>query len=125
MPPYVTNHGVMDQGNFTELLRNSRLYVGLGQPVEGPAPLEAIGNGVTFLNPKCKTDCRVHEGKPTNRSLTSQHPYVEEFIGKGKTIFMVQYSLHHPTLRRAPTSTIYTSQTGNSILYPTLRHLIL
>jgi len=29
-----------------------QLFVGLGFPYEGPAPLEAIANGAIFLNPK-------------------------------------------------------------------------
>ncbi|XP_073926717.1 alpha-1,6-mannosylglycoprotein 6-beta-N-acetylglucosaminyltransferase A isoform X3 [Castor canadensis] len=64
-----------------------KLFVGLGFPYEGPAPLEAIANGCAFLNPKFNppkssknTDFFI--GKPTLRELTSQHPYAEVFIGR-------------------------------------------
>jgi alpha-1,3(6)-mannosylglycoprotein beta-1,6-N-acetyl-glucosaminyltransferase len=29
-----------------------QVFVGLGFPYEGPAPLEAIANGAAFINPK-------------------------------------------------------------------------
>ena len=51
----------------------------------GPAPLEAIANGAIFLNPKFspprgRGNTDFFNGKPTSRNLTSQHPYVEEFV---------------------------------------------
>lgn len=51
-----------------------QLFVGLGFPYEGPAPLEAIANGCAFLNPKFNppkssknTDFFI--GKPTLREV--------------------------------------------------------
>ncbi|NXR10196.1 MGT5A acetylglucosaminyltransferase, partial [Semnornis frantzii] len=63
------------------------LFVGLGFPYEGPAPLEAIANGCAFLNlrfnpPKSSKNTEFFKGKPTLRELTSQHPYAEVYIGK-------------------------------------------
>ncbi|KAG8538826.1 hypothetical protein GDO81_022013, partial [Engystomops pustulosus] len=63
------------------------LFVGLGFPYEGPAPLEAIANGCAFLNPKfdppkSSRNTDFFKGKPTLRELTSQHPYAEVYIGK-------------------------------------------
>ncbi|KAF2985068.1 hypothetical protein EK904_012667, partial [Melospiza melodia maxima] len=63
------------------------LFVGLGFPYEGPAPLEAIANGCAFLNlrfnpPKSSKNTDFFKGKPTLRELTSQHPYAEVYIGK-------------------------------------------
>ena len=52
-----------------------QLFVGLGFPYEGPAPLEAIANGCAFLNPKFNppkssknTDFFI--GKPTLREVS-------------------------------------------------------
>ena len=64
-----------------------KVFVGLGFPYEGPAPLEAISHGCFFLNPKLSpphnrfTTERM-KAKPTLRSLTSQNPYTADFIGE-------------------------------------------
>ncbi|XP_004626430.1 alpha-1,6-mannosylglycoprotein 6-beta-N-acetylglucosaminyltransferase A [Octodon degus] len=87
IPSYVENHGILSGRDLQFLLRETKLFVGLGFPYEGPAPLEAIANGCAFLNPKFNppkssknTDFFI--GKPTLRELTSQHPYAEVFIGR-------------------------------------------
>ncbi|XP_053522777.1 alpha-1,6-mannosylglycoprotein 6-beta-N-acetylglucosaminyltransferase A [Artibeus jamaicensis] len=87
IPSYVKNHGILSGRDLQFLLRETKLFVGLGFPYEGPAPLEAIANGCAFLNPKFNppkssknTDFFI--GKPTLRELTSQHPYAEVFIGQ-------------------------------------------
>ncbi|TKC35965.1 hypothetical protein EI555_001115 [Monodon monoceros] len=87
IPSYVKNHGILSGRDLQFLLRETKLFVGLGFPYEGPAPLEAIANGCAFLNPKFSppkssknTDFFI--GKPTLRELTSQHPYAEVFIGQ-------------------------------------------
>ncbi|XP_030884095.1 alpha-1,6-mannosylglycoprotein 6-beta-N-acetylglucosaminyltransferase A [Leptonychotes weddellii] len=87
IPSYVKNHGILSGRDLQFLLRETKLFVGLGFPYEGPAPLEAIANGCAFLNPKFSppkssknTDFFI--GKPTLRELTSQHPYAEVFIGR-------------------------------------------
>ena len=68
-------------------LQETRLFIGLGFPYEGPAPLEAIANGCYFLNPRFdpplnRDNTKFFKDKPTLRALTSQNPYVERFIGK-------------------------------------------
>ena len=68
-------------------LQETKLFIGLGFPYEGPAPLEAIANGCFFLNPRIKppinrNNSKFLKGKPTLRSLTSQNPYAEMFIGQ-------------------------------------------
>ncbi|XP_045143353.1 alpha-1,6-mannosylglycoprotein 6-beta-N-acetylglucosaminyltransferase A [Echinops telfairi] len=104
IPSYVKNHGILSGRDLQFLLRETKLFVGLGFPYEGPAPLEAIANGCAFLNPKFNppkssknTDFFI--GKPTlrevsfgqntlgssytgNSSLWSAHPYAEVFIGR-------------------------------------------
>ena len=68
-------------------VQETKLFVGLGFPYEGPAPLEAVANGCFFLNPKItppinRDNSKFLKGKPTLRSLTSQNPYAEMFIGE-------------------------------------------
>ncbi|XP_073490379.1 alpha-1,6-mannosylglycoprotein 6-beta-N-acetylglucosaminyltransferase A [Aquarana catesbeiana] len=87
MPNYVNNHGILSGRDLQFLLRETKLFVGLGFPYEGPAPLEAIANGCAFLNPKfsppkSSRNTDFFKGKPTLRELTSQHPYAEVYIGK-------------------------------------------
>ncbi|KAM5153309.1 alpha-1,6-mannosylglycoprotein 6-beta-N-acetylglucosaminyltransferase A [Mantella aurantiaca] len=87
MPNYVKNHGILSGRELQFLLRETKLFVGLGFPYEGPAPLEAIANGCAFLNPKfdppkSSRNTDFFKGKPTLRELTSQHPYAEVYIGK-------------------------------------------
>ncbi|MEE6489061.1 hypothetical protein FKM82_015473 [Ascaphus truei] len=87
MPNYVKNHGILSGRDLQFLLRETKLFVGLGFPYEGPAPLEAIANGCAFLNPKfsppkSSRNTDFFKGKPTLRELTSQHPYAEVYIGK-------------------------------------------
>ncbi|XP_021366122.1 alpha-1,6-mannosylglycoprotein 6-beta-N-acetylglucosaminyltransferase A-like isoform X1 [Mizuhopecten yessoensis] len=86
-PSYVTNHGFLNGEDLHYLLRQSKIFVGLGFPYEGPAPLEAIANGCVFINPRFKPphsskNTPFFKGKPTQRQVTSQHPYAEQFIGE-------------------------------------------
>ncbi|XP_042568234.1 alpha-1,6-mannosylglycoprotein 6-beta-N-acetylglucosaminyltransferase A-like [Cyprinus carpio] len=95
LPAYVKNHGILSGRDLQFLLRETQglnqqtpfLFVGLSFPYEGPAPLEAIANGCTFLNPrfdppKSSKNTDFFKGKPTLRELTSQHPYAEVYIGR-------------------------------------------
>ena len=38
--------------NMMEMVLFLQVFVGLGFPYEGPAPLEAIASGCFFINPK-------------------------------------------------------------------------
>ncbi|KAG1945894.1 alpha-1,6-mannosylglycoprotein 6-beta-N-acetylglucosaminyltransferase A [Pimephales promelas] len=87
LPSYVRNHGILSGRDLQFLLRETKLFVGLSFPYEGPAPLEAIANGCAFLNPrfdpsKSSKNTDFFKGKPTLRELTSQHPYAEVYIGR-------------------------------------------
>ncbi|KAJ8253273.1 hypothetical protein GJAV_G00210990 [Gymnothorax javanicus] len=87
LPAYVKNHGILSGRDLQFLLRETKLFVGLSFPYEGPAPLEAIANGCAFLNPKftppkSSKNTDFFKGKPTLRELTSQHPYAEVYIGQ-------------------------------------------
>ncbi|MBZ3890098.1 Alpha-1,6-mannosylglycoprotein 6-beta-N-acetylglucosaminyltransferase A [Sciurus carolinensis] len=86
IPSYVKNHGILSGRDLQFLLRETKLFVGLGFPYEGPAPLEAIANGCAFLNPKFNppkssknTDFFI--GKPTLREIEPYMPY--EFTCEG------------------------------------------
>ncbi|NWZ09802.1 MGT5B acetylglucosaminyltransferase, partial [Agelaius phoeniceus] len=89
VPAFVKNHGLLPQHEFQQLLRKAKLFIGFGFPYEGPAPLEAIANGCVFLQarfnpPHSSLNHEFFRGKPTSReaSVSSQHPYAEDFIGK-------------------------------------------
>ncbi|KAK6165886.1 hypothetical protein SNE40_022707 [Patella caerulea] len=87
VPKYVINHGILNGADLHKLLSESKIFIGLGFPFEGPAPLEAIANGAVYINPKFipplnNKNSPFFKGKPTQRQLTSQHPYAEEFIGE-------------------------------------------
>ncbi|XP_068428895.1 alpha-1,6-mannosylglycoprotein 6-beta-N-acetylglucosaminyltransferase A-like [Clinocottus analis] len=82
IPSYVINHGIIKGREVQVLLRQSKVFVGLSFPYEGPAPLEAIANGCAFLNPRLdppqsSLNTEFFKGKPNTRELTSQHPYAE------------------------------------------------
>ena len=48
----VVNHGFLNQTQLAALLKSVEIFIGLGFPLEGPAPLEAIAAGAAFLNPR-------------------------------------------------------------------------
>uniref|UniRef100_A0A0N5APP3 alpha-1,6-mannosyl-glycoprotein 6-beta-N-acetylglucosaminyltransferase n=1 Tax=Syphacia muris TaxID=451379 RepID=A0A0N5APP3_9BILA len=83
----VENHGLLSGTEFHSLLQRVKIFLGLGFPLEGPAPLEAIASGAIFINPKfvppkSRRTYQFFRDKPTLRELTSQNPYAEKFIGK-------------------------------------------
>nr|XP_055039811.1 alpha-1,6-mannosylglycoprotein 6-beta-N-acetylglucosaminyltransferase B isoform X3 [Misgurnus anguillicaudatus] len=91
VPAFVRNHGLLPQQELQQLLRKAKLFMGFGFPYEGPAPLEAIANGCVFLQPKfnpprSSLNHEFFRGKPTSREVSSQHPYVEHYIGKPHVI---------------------------------------
>lgn len=56
-------------------LQETKLFVGMGFPYEGPAPLEAIAQGCFFLNPridppKNRENSVFFKGKPTLRAVS-------------------------------------------------------
>uniref|UniRef100_A0A672Q982 alpha-1,6-mannosyl-glycoprotein 6-beta-N-acetylglucosaminyltransferase n=1 Tax=Sinocyclocheilus grahami TaxID=75366 RepID=A0A672Q982_SINGR len=86
LPAYVKNHGILSGRDLQFLLRETKLFVGLSFPYEGPAPLEAIANGCAFLNPrfdppKSSKNTDFFKGKPTLREIEPYLPY--EFTCEG------------------------------------------
>lgn len=87
IPTYIINHGVLPVMELFKLLHRTKIFVGLGFPFEGPAPLEAIQQGAVFLNPRfdepvSSENHEFYKAKPTRRKVTSQNPYVEKYVGK-------------------------------------------
>ncbi|KAM7436456.1 hypothetical protein ABFA07_013722 [Porites harrisoni] len=87
VPDYVINHGIVNISTLMDLFQGSKVFVGLGDPLEGPAALEALANGCFFLNPKFdppfdRVNHGFYAGKPMNRKITSQNPYAEVFVGE-------------------------------------------
>lgn len=87
IPSFVINHGVLSHTALVELLKKAKMFVGLGFPYEGPAPLEAISYGCVFINYKHDQPHGPHNdqffrNKPTTRNLSSQNPYMEDFVGE-------------------------------------------
>uniref|UniRef100_H3D5I3 alpha-1,6-mannosyl-glycoprotein 6-beta-N-acetylglucosaminyltransferase n=1 Tax=Tetraodon nigroviridis TaxID=99883 RepID=H3D5I3_TETNG len=87
VPSFIRNHGLLPQEDFLRLMRRAKVFVGLGFPYEGPAPIEAISLGCVFLQPRFSAthssdSNNFYSGKPTTRQISSQHPYAETFIGK-------------------------------------------
>ncbi|XP_024140082.1 alpha-1,6-mannosylglycoprotein 6-beta-N-acetylglucosaminyltransferase B isoform X2 [Oryzias melastigma] len=83
LPSFVKNHGLLTQEQFLKLLHRAKVFVGLGFPYEGPAPIEAIALGCVFLQPRfdpphTSDSNNFYKGKPTTR----KHPYAEQFIGE-------------------------------------------
>ncbi|XP_070770375.1 alpha-1,6-mannosylglycoprotein 6-beta-N-acetylglucosaminyltransferase A-like isoform X2 [Enoplosus armatus] len=106
IPSYVKNHGIVKGTEVQTLLRESKVFVGLSFPYEGPAALEALANGCAFLNPRLhppqsSLNSQFFKGKPNTREVTSQHPYAEA-IGE-PYVWMVD--MHNSTdVERALTS---------------------
>ncbi|MEQ2306522.1 hypothetical protein AMECASPLE_009114 [Ameca splendens] len=76
IPRYVINHDSIKGTDVQTLLRQSKVFVGLSFPYEGPAPLEALANGCVFLNPRLKPphsslNTEFFKGKPTIREPTT------------------------------------------------------
>ena len=48
----IFNHGWQDPDDYEKLLHTAKIMVGLRFPYEGPTPIEAISNGLIFINPQ-------------------------------------------------------------------------
>jgi mannosyl alpha-1,6-glycoprotein beta-1,6-N-acetyl-glucosaminyltransferase isozyme B len=68
------NHGILSARDFNHLLQRAKVFLGLGFPLEGPAPLEALANGAIFIQPrfdppKSRTTYKFFSEKPTMRKV--------------------------------------------------------
>uniref|UniRef100_A0A8R1DGG6 alpha-1,6-mannosyl-glycoprotein 6-beta-N-acetylglucosaminyltransferase n=1 Tax=Caenorhabditis japonica TaxID=281687 RepID=A0A8R1DGG6_CAEJA len=72
----VQNHGFLNSDQISQLLDSTTIFFGLGFPLEGPAPLEAIAHGAVFINakfrePKSRRNYRFLAEKPTLREVSA------------------------------------------------------
>jgi hypothetical protein len=82
--------GILNQSQIFELMQSSRVLLGLGRPLIGPMPLEAIAAGMVVILPRYQTplSCTEDEDlsiKPIEckkGEWTSQHPKLEEMANK-------------------------------------------
>lgn len=70
----VVHHGFVPRDQFAALLRQSRVFLGLGDPLVGPAALEAMASGNVLVNP-------VLRSTKDPRIFTSQQPFLEHAVG--------------------------------------------
>lgn len=87
LPSHIINHGVLSSSELKQLLSESKVFVGLGFPYDGPGPLEALAAGCVFIQPRFdpphgKATAIFLSGKPTSRELVSQVPYLQHFVGE-------------------------------------------
>lgn len=76
----VKNHGVLDHTDLHALMRELFVYAGFAAIMLGPAALEAMSQGMVFLNyafvpPR---NLSITQGKPTIQLWTSQFPFLEQ-----------------------------------------------
>ncbi|KAF0979347.1 hypothetical protein FDP41_001690 [Naegleria fowleri] len=73
-----TNLGILPSHQlYVEALKESVIYVGLGEPLIGPSCLEALAYGAVIFNPFINAQKLSDMGKPSDEVYTSQAPYLE------------------------------------------------
>ena len=95
IPDFVINHGILDSVAYAELLSEMRFFLGLGFPYDGPAAMEAISAGLVFIQPKIHVTREISDffkDKPNDRELTSQHSYLEKFVGEPR-VWTIDYGV--------------------------------
>lgn len=74
----VHDHGSMSPEDFIKLLASAELFIGLGDPIIGPSPIEALAYGCVYFNPKFVPPKDLAKyGKPSHHEYTSQVPLLE------------------------------------------------
>ena len=73
LPNGVYNLGILSMEERTTLLAESLFFIGLGDPVLGASPFEAMAHGTIYLNPVYSRPLKLWQNKQF--SYTSQHPY--------------------------------------------------
>ena len=86
--PGVHNHGVLAPNSLHTLMQSTFAYAGFAAVMMGPAAIEALSNGMIFLNyafvpPR---NLSVTLGKPTTQLWTSQFPFLEHMAPHAITI---------------------------------------
>lgn len=76
MPSNVTNLGIVSEKVRSQLLAESLFIIGLGDPVLGATPLEAIASGAAYINPQY--DAKKSLWQNNKYACTSQHTFAEK-----------------------------------------------
>jgi hypothetical protein len=84
----VHNHGVLSASKLHDLMAESFVYAGFGEPMTGPAPLEAMANGMIYLNYAFNPPRNLSKtmDKPTTQLWTSQFPFLERYQPHAVTV---------------------------------------
>jgi len=80
LPPGIINKDKKNATQFNEMLDSMSFLLGIGFPLNSPAPLEALNHGVAFLNPSFPRPLMVpFEG--SQGTQTSQHDHLQTMVG--------------------------------------------
>jgi hypothetical protein len=72
----LTNHYILPEEQWLDLLSSSSFMLGLGHPLLGPSAMEAVSTGAVFINP-------IYEkAEASHLSAGSQHPYLADVVGE-------------------------------------------
>lgn len=98
-----------------------QIFIGLGFPYEGPAPLEAISQGCVFFNPgfnppKSSKNTKFFQGKPTSREVCT-FPCSLPFISWGNGLYIIYAHIWNACIRAWPHRPLCQWQTANSRCY--------
>jgi hypothetical protein len=100
LPAGVVNHGCLAPARFRELLAESSFLIGLGDPIAGCSPIEALAAGCVYINPRF-SPVRYVNGE-RDLPVSSQSPWAEK-IGP-PFVQTVDLQDHEAVLRAAHTS---------------------
>jgi hypothetical protein len=94
--------GILNQEQLLELMRSSKILLGIGRPLIGPMPLEAVAAGMVVVLPRYDTplsctddeDLSVKPIECKQGEWTSQHPKLEKMAkDKGSTnVYTVDFA---------------------------------
>ena len=73
LPNGIYNLGILPMDQRTQLLAESMFFIGLGHPVLGASPFEAMAHGTIYLNRMYHQPINLWQNKQF--TYTSQHPY--------------------------------------------------
>lgn len=75
--PEVNMTGVLAAKEFTNLIRTSAVYIGVGEPLIASSVFEALSQGTHVVQPR-HPEPQVLKNKPITQGWTSQHPFLEQ-----------------------------------------------
>ncbi|KAL0481734.1 hypothetical protein AKO1_010409 [Acrasis kona] len=119
--PNITNHKVLKHNEWTRLLAQSNIIMGVGWPVIGPTVLEAIAAGCVYMNKKDFYAPQHHE----TLHFDSQHPYARDLFHGPPLVYDVDHNQHQQVMntirtiidrRKQIQPTIHPDYTMNSVV---------